>query len=115
MESMSLYPQHATGGSSNNRDNSTTGTSPSMQRSESSTSGAPSSMIPTQQQLQEIYEENLRMREEVKSSFNHSPQALLANKGGVESQTATSQRQQFLEDERVALFLQNEEFMAELR
>ena len=112
MESMSLYP--ATGSSSNNRDNSTTGTSP-MLRSDSSTSGAPSSMIPTQQQLQEIYEENLRMREEVKSSFNHSPQALLANKGGVESQTAASQRQQFLEDERVALMLQNEEFMAELR
>ena len=70
---------------------------------------------PTQQQLQEIYEENLRMREQAKSAFDHSPQALLATTGGSESQAAAIQRQQFLEDERVALMLQNEEFMAELR
>ena len=111
LETLSLYPQ--TMDSSNNiRDNSTTGVSPSMQNT---ASGSHSSMIPTQQQLQEIYEENLRMREEAKSTFSHSPQALLATQRGMESQTAASQRQQFLEDERVALMLQNEEFMAELR
>ena len=115
LESTSLHPQPLSGSSINNRDNSSSGTSPSMQRADSTTAGAASSMIPTQQQLQEIYEENLRMREEAKSSFNHSPQALLATQRGMESQTAASQRQQFLEDERVALMLQNEEFMAELR
>ena len=47
--------------------------------------------MPTQQQLHEIYEENLRLRE-VK---------------GADAQ--------YLEDERIALMLQNEEFMAELR
>ena len=86
-----------------------------MQQGDTSTSGGASSMIPTQQQLQEIYEENLRMREQAKSAFDHSPQALLATPGGSESQAAAIQRQQFLEDERVALMLQNEEFMAELR
>ena len=112
LETLSLYPQ--TMDSSNNiRDNSTTGVSPSMQNT---ASGSHSSMIPTQQQLQEIYEENLRMREEAKSAFNQSPQALLSsNTSGAESKTLASQRQQFLEDERVALMLQNEEFMAELR
>ena len=111
---MSLCPQY-TADSSNIRDNSLTGQSTSIQPGETSAAGGPSSMIPTQQQLQEIYEENLRMREEAKSAFTHSPQALLANKGGLESQTVANQRQQFLEDERVALMLQNEEFMAELR
>ena len=111
---MSLYSQAASG-SSNIRDSSSTGVPSSMQRSDSTTSGAPNSMIPTQQQLQEIYEENLRMREEAKSAFPQSSHALLNNKGALESQTAASQRQQFLEDERVALMLQNEEFMAELR
>ena len=53
-----------------------------------------SNIVPTQAQLQEKYEENLRLREEAKNS---------------------QQRTQFLEDERVALMLQNEEFMAELR
>ena len=91
------YP-HSSAGSTDIRDNSSPG----------------SSMIPTQQQLQEIYEENLRMREEAKTAFDHSPQALSANRGQ-ESQLAASQRQQFLEDERFALMLQNEEFMAELR
>ena len=99
----------------NIRDNSSTGASSFLQRSENSASGTPSSMIPTQQQLQEIYEENLRMREEAKSAFNQPPQALMSSTAGVESQTLASQRQQFLEDERVALFLQNEEFMSELR
>ena len=114
LETLSLYPQ--TMDSTNNiRDISTTGVSPSMQNTASSSSH--SSMIPTQQQLQEIYEENLRMREEAKSAFNQSPQALLSSgaSSGPESQTLASQRQQFLEDERVALMLQNEEFMAELR
>ena len=115
-EAMSVYPPGAAS-SSNIRDNSSSGVSPSMQRSESGASGTPhSSMIPTQQQLQEIYEENLRMREEAKSAFNHSPQALVGGSpGGQESQNVATQRQQFLEDERVALMLQNEEFMAELR
>ena len=102
--------------STNNiRDISTAGVSPSMQNTASGSTH--SSMIPTQQQLQEIYEENLRMREEAKSAFNQSPQALLSSgaSSGQESQTLASQRQQFLEDERVALMLQNEEFMAELR
>lgn len=52
------------------------------------------SMLPTQQQLYEIYEENLRLRE------------------GAEG---NSKNQQYLEDERIALMLQNEEFMAELQ
>jgi hypothetical protein len=55
-------------------------------------------IMPTQQQLHEIYEENLRLREEAR--------------GG---STDAASRAQYLEDERVALFLQNEEFMAELR
>lgn len=55
------------------------------------------SIIPTQQQLQEIYEENLRQREISKLSSDSAARA------------------QFLEDERVALMLQNEEFMSELR
>ena len=113
---MSVYPPGAAS-SCNIRDNSSSGVSSSMQRSEGGASGTPhSSMIPTQQQLQEIYEENLRMREEAKSAFNHSPQALVGGSpGGQESQSVATQRQQFLEDERVALMLQNEEFMAELR
>ena len=56
-----------------------------------------SSIIPTQQQLQDIYEENLRQREA--SQFFPDSAA----------------RAQFLEDERIALMLQNEEFMSELR
>lgn len=55
------------------------------------------SIIPTQQQLQEIYEENLRQRESSRFS------------------SESAARAQFLEDERVALMLQNEEFMSELR
>ena len=57
-------------------------------------------MVPTQAQLQEIYEANLRQREE-----------------GAEgaSGLASTRDLQFLEDERIALMLQNEEFMAELR
>jgi hypothetical protein len=55
------------------------------------------SIIPTQQQLQDIYEENLRQRE----SSRFFPDSAV--------------RAQFLEDERIALMLQNEEFMSELR
>ena len=51
-------------------------------------------MLPTQQQLHEVYEENLRLRE--------------GSKGN-------SAKNQYLEDERIALMLQNEEFMAELQ
>ena len=58
------------------------------------------SIIPTQQQLQEIYEENLRQRESAKFSSESSD---------------AKARTQFLEDERIALMLQNEEFMSELR
>ena len=54
-----------------------------------------------QAQLQEIYEENLRQRDGAASSSS----------GGGMSGTNL----QFLEDERIALMLQNEEFMAELR
>ena len=64
-----------------------------------------SSIIPTQQQLQEIYEENLRQRESAKFTSESS---------AAES-TAAKARTQFLEDERIALMLQNEEFMSELR
>ena len=53
LESMS-YP-HSSAGSTDIRDNSSPG----------------SSMIPTQQQLQEIYEENLRMREEAKTDYDN--------------------------------------------
>ena len=49
-----------------------------------------SSIVPTPQQLHEIYEENMRLSD-------------------------SSTRNQVLEDERIALMLQNEEFMAELR
>jgi len=70
----------------------TSGTSPRTQGS--------GGMVPTQAQLQEIYEANLRQREE-----------------GAEgaSGLASTRDLQFLEDERIALMLQNEEFMAELR
>jgi hypothetical protein len=47
--------------------------------------------------LQDIYEENLRQRESSRFS------------------TESAARAQFLEDERIALMLQNEEFMSELR
>ncbi len=60
------------------------------------------SYIPTQQMLQEKYEENLRQREE----------ARIRSQG---EEASCSARQQFLEDERLALMMQNEEFMAELR
>lgn len=61
-------------------------------------------MLPTQQQLHEIYEENLRLREEGGG----------ATSGGKSSDDAAA-RNQYLEDERIALMLQNEEFMAELQ
>ena len=54
-------------------------------------------ILPTQQQLHEIYEENLRLREVAKG------------------QQSSEARNQYLEDERIALMLQNEEFMAELQ
>jgi len=49
--------------------------------------------------LHDIYEENLRLREEV----------------GKDPTSSASTRNQYLEDERIALMLQNEEFMAELQ
>ena len=61
----------------------------------------PASIVPTQQMLQDRYEENLRRREEVRTAFGPA---------GAEEKDA-----QFLEDERLALMMQNEEFMAELR
>ena len=64
--------------------------------SSSPPSSSSSSIVPTQQMLQDRYEENLRRREETKS--------------GNDAATA-----QFLADERLALMMQNEEFMAELR
>ena len=114
---MSLYPHAAATDFVHNRDITTSHPPGAASGALAHSSESASSMIPTQQQLQEIYEENLRMREEAKTTFGHSSQALSAsNRGGVESQAAAaSQRQQFLEDERVALMLQNEEFMAELR
>ena len=69
-------------------------------------SSAAGSILPTQQQLHEIYEENLRLREEVVKN---------STKGGTTSAEATAARNQYLEDERIALMLQNEEFMAELQ
>ena len=54
--------------------------------------------MPTQQMLQDRYEENLRRREEARSESD-----------------VDAKRAQFLEDERLALMMQNEEFMAELR
>lgn len=62
----------------------------------SSSSGR--SIVPTQQMLQEKYEENLRLREEARMN----PEQAAA-------------RAQYLEDERLALMMQNEEFIAELR
>ena len=56
------------------------------------------SLVPTQQMLQDRYEENLRLREEARVN----PEQAAA-------------RAQYLEDERLALMMQNEEFMAELR
>jgi len=56
------------------------------------------SIVPTQKMLQDKYEQNLRQREEARSDGPDS-----------------AAKAQFLEDERVALMLQNEEFMAELR
>ena len=70
-------------------------------------SAAAGSILPTQQQLHEIYEENLRLREEVVKNST--------TKGGTTSAEATAARNQYLEDERIALMLQNEEFMAELQ
>lgn len=61
-----------------------------------------STLLPTQQQLHEIYEENLRLRDEVGGA---------AAAGGKDE----AARNQYLEDERIALMLQNEEFMAELQ
>ncbi|XP_040573594.2 CUE domain-containing protein 1-like [Lepeophtheirus salmonis] len=57
------------------------------------------SVVPTPQMLQNRYEENLRNRERVRTT-------------GIVNEPSLSQ---YLEDERVALMLQNEEFMAELR
>ena len=65
-----------------------------QEQEESKASSSNPNMLPTQQQLHEIYEENLRLREE--------------SKGNVA-------KNQYLEDERIALMLQNEEFMAELQ
>jgi len=62
-------------------------------------------ILPTQQQLHEIYEENLRLREEVVKNST----------AGSSTAEATAARNQYLEDERIALMLQNEEFMAELQ
>ena len=67
---------------------------PKRQEQEESKASSNPNMLPTQQQLHEIYEENLRLREE--------------SKGNVA-------KNQYLEDERIALMLQNEEFMAELQ
>jgi len=71
-------------------------------------SAAAGSILPTQQQLHEIYEENLRLREEVVKTST-------AGGGGPASAEAAAARNQYLEDERIALMLQNEEFMAELQ
>ena len=67
----------------------------------SQSSSSQQNILPTQQQLHEIYEENLRLREEVGKSTGSASDAAARN--------------QYLEDERIALMLQNEEFMAELR
>lgn len=69
----------------------------------SQSSSSQPNILPTQQQLHEIYEENLRLREEVGK-----------NPTGFSASDAAA-RNQYLEDERIALMLQNEEFMAELR
>ncbi len=68
-----------------------------LERRQQQQGGGAGNMLPTQQQLQEIYEENLRSREEMRGSSDAAAKA------------------QYLEDERIALMLQNEEFMAELR
>lgn len=60
---------------------------------------ADASLIPTQQMLQNKYEENLKAREQARTN----PVA------------AGSKEAQLLEDERLALMMQNDEFMAELR
>ena len=70
-------------------------------QSSQSNSSSQQNILPTQQQLHEIYEENLRLREEVGKSTGSASDAAARN--------------QYLEDERIALMLQNEEFMAELR
>ena len=54
-------------------------------------------------------------REESISAPNHSPHALPANNSRQVSQAAETQTQQFLEDERMAMMLQNEEYLAEMR
>ena len=112
---MSLYPKRATVGSSNNCDNSTTEKSHPALQSENSTSGCISLMIPTHLQRRELYEENLTVREEVKSTFNQSPRALFRIQGGAQFPTSGSQRHHILDNERVAIMLQHEEFIAELR
>ncbi len=56
------------------------------------------SCLPTQQMLQERYEENLKAREQARTNPD-----------------SDSKNAQFLADERLALMMQNEEFMAELR
>lgn len=66
-------------------------------------SSAGSSLVPTRQMLQDQYEENLKQRE-----------AARTGPGSPTSQEASALAQ-YLKDERLALMMQNEEFMAELR
>lgn len=67
---------------------------PKRQEQDENKGNSNPNMLPTQQQLHEVYEENLRLRE--------------GSKGN-------SAKNQYLEDERIALMLQNEEFVAELQ
>lgn len=78
---------------------------PRSEHEPATSSSSPHSMVPTQAQLQEIYEENLRQR-----TREDGAGPSVAGGGG-----GNPRDLQFLEDERIALMLQNEEFMAELR
>ncbi|TRY78605.1 hypothetical protein TCAL_06457 [Tigriopus californicus] len=73
--------------------------------SSSAATGAPvgGSLVPTRQMLQDQYEANLKQRE-----------AARTGPGSPTSQEASALAQ-YLKDERLALMMQNEEFMAELR
>ncbi len=77
-------------------------THPSRQEEEEEASTSESGhYIPTQEMLQYRYEENLKAREQARTN--------------PEATAAAGNDAQYLEDERLALMMQNEEFMAELR